>query len=143
MSCFVVGLIGGIVVGKSEVSCCFEVLGVIVVDVDLVVCEVVVFGSEGLVCIVVYFGVDILLVDGQFDCVVLCVCIFVFFLVCQVLEVIIYLVICQWLCDICVQVFGFYVIVVILLLVEVGGCQYYLWLDCILVVDVLVVVQYV
>lgn len=60
MSWYVVGLIGGIVVGKSEVIWCFEVLGIVVVDVDLVVCVVVVVGSFVLGCIVECFGVGML-----------------------------------------------------------------------------------
>lgn len=44
MMCYVIVLMGGVVVGKSVVIWCFEVCGIYVYDVDVVVCEVIELG---------------------------------------------------------------------------------------------------
>lgn len=61
---YVIGLIGGIGSGKLVVIEVFKLLGISIVDVDEVVCDVVVVGSEGLWYIVVCFGRGILFEDG-------------------------------------------------------------------------------
>lgn len=49
----------------------FVQLGVDIVDVDIIVCDVVVFGSEGFGVFVEYFGFDIVIVLGELNWVVL------------------------------------------------------------------------
>ncbi|MGI8425909.1 MAG: dephospho-CoA kinase [Actinomycetota bacterium] len=63
----VVGLTGGIAVGKSTVAKIFESKGAAVLDADLVARQVVAPGMPAHSQLVSYFGRDILLEDGQID----------------------------------------------------------------------------
>lgn len=142
MSCFVIGLTGGIAAGKSEVSRRFEALGVTVADADLAARAVVAPGSEGLARIAAHFGKDILLADGQLDRAALRARIFESAQERQALEAITHPAIRQLLRETCEQAEGPYAIAAIPLLTEAGGRQQYPWLDRILVVDVPVAVQH-
>ena len=64
---FVVGLTGGIGSGKTAVSQRFELLGISVVDADIVAREVVQPGEPALDKISHQFGEKILLSDGSLD----------------------------------------------------------------------------
>jgi dephospho-CoA kinase len=60
MNNMIVGLTGGIGSGKSEVSRRFELLGITVIDADIIAREVVAPGSEALTAITAHFGQKIL-----------------------------------------------------------------------------------
>lgn len=60
MGKMIVGLTGGIGSGKSEVSRRFELLGITVIDADIIAREVVARGSEALTAIRAHFGQQIL-----------------------------------------------------------------------------------
>lgn len=60
MGKMIVGLTGGIGSGKSEVSRRFELLGITVIDADIIAREVVAPGSEALTAITKHFGQRIL-----------------------------------------------------------------------------------
>lgn len=62
-----VGLTGGIASGKSLVSNGFELLGVPVIDADLLAREVVEPGSPGLQALAAHFGADILTLEGELN----------------------------------------------------------------------------
>ncbi|BBB25520.1 dephospho-CoA kinase [Amphritea japonica] len=64
---FVAGLTGGIGSGKTAVSQRFELLGICVVDADIVAREVVQPGEPALDKIIQQFGEKILLNDGNLD----------------------------------------------------------------------------
>jgi dephospho-CoA kinase len=64
---FVVGITGGIGSGKSAVTRCFEALGVIVVDADVIARQVVSIGSPALEQIHQHFGPGILLENGELN----------------------------------------------------------------------------
>ena len=64
---FVVGLTGGIGSGKTAVSQRFELLGISVIDADIVAREVVLPGEPALDKISHQFGEKILLSDGSLD----------------------------------------------------------------------------
>lgn len=63
----IVGLTGGIAVGKSTASKTFINHGIPVVDADQVARDVVVVGSDGLKCIINTFGTQYLLEDGSLN----------------------------------------------------------------------------
>ncbi|MDO6764541.1 dephospho-CoA kinase [Agarivorans sp. 1_MG-2023] len=63
----IIGLTGGIASGKSQVSHCFEELGITVVDADIVAREVVNIGQPALAQIAEYFGQTILLENGELN----------------------------------------------------------------------------
>ncbi|GDY26551.1 dephospho-CoA kinase [Agarivorans sp. Toyoura001] len=63
----IIGLTGGIASGKSQVSHCFEELGITVVDADIVAREVVNIGQPALAQIAKYFGQTILLENGELN----------------------------------------------------------------------------
>ena len=67
MNTFIVGLTGGIGSGKTTVSDLFNVLGITIVDADVIAREVVALGSEGLTAIVKRFGDTILDAQGHLD----------------------------------------------------------------------------
>ncbi len=67
MSKFVVGLTGGIGSGKSAVSQRFELLGIVVVDVDLASRAVLKPGSEALRAIAKHFGGELIGPDDTLD----------------------------------------------------------------------------
>jgi dephospho-CoA kinase len=64
---FLVGLTGGIASGKTTVANLFAVLGVPIVDTDLLAREVVAPGTALLGEIAAHFGQDILGADGSLD----------------------------------------------------------------------------
>lgn len=64
---FIVGLTGGIGSGKSTVTECFEKLGIVVVDADVLAREVVEPGTPSLVAIAQKFGSNILDEDGRLN----------------------------------------------------------------------------
>ena len=63
----VIGLTGGIASGKSEVTRCFESLGVLVLDADVVARELVEPGQPALAEITDRFGPEALAPDGRLD----------------------------------------------------------------------------
>jgi dephospho-CoA kinase len=63
----ILGLTGGIGSGKSEASARFELLGIKVVDADLVARAVVAKGSAALTAISTHFGQAILNTDGSLN----------------------------------------------------------------------------
>lgn len=63
----VIGLTGGIGSGKSEVSCRFQALGIVVVDADEVARLVVEPGQPALADIAAHFGSHIVLADGHLN----------------------------------------------------------------------------
>ena len=67
MTDYVVGLTGGVASGKSEVTRCFEALGIAVADADLAARDAVARGSDGLAEVVAAFGADVLAADGSLD----------------------------------------------------------------------------
>lgn len=62
-----VGLTGGIGVGKTTVSDCFQDLGVPVIDTDVIARELVHEGSNALQAIVTEFGAEVLTDSGALD----------------------------------------------------------------------------
>jgi dephospho-CoA kinase len=62
-----IGLTGGIASGKSAVADLFALLGVTVIDADLIAREVVAPGQPGLAKIIAAFGADILRANGELD----------------------------------------------------------------------------
>lgn len=64
---FVVGLTGGIGSGKTAVTRCFETLGVLVIDADIVAREVVAARTPALQAIAARHGQTILLDDGNLN----------------------------------------------------------------------------
>lgn len=75
---YIVVLIGGIGSGKSIVVDVFVDFGIIVIDVDIIVCQMVESGQFILNVIVEYFGFEFIVVDGMLCCWVLCECIFLY-----------------------------------------------------------------
>lgn len=67
MGKMIVGLTGGIGSGKSEVSRRFELLGIAVIDADIIAREVVAPGSEALTAIRAHFGQPILNHDNTLN----------------------------------------------------------------------------
>ena len=67
MADYVVGLTGGVASGKSEVTRCFEALGIAVADADLAARDAVAPGSDGLAEVVATFGPEVLAADGSLD----------------------------------------------------------------------------
>ncbi|MCP5326350.1 MAG: dephospho-CoA kinase [Oceanospirillaceae bacterium] len=67
MKVFVVGLTGGIGSGKTAVTRCFETLGVLVIDADIVAREVVAARTPALQAIAARHGQTILLDDGNLN----------------------------------------------------------------------------
>lgn len=67
MSKLVIGLTGGIASGKTTVSDMFAMLGVDIIDADVIAREVVAKGTPGLAAIVEKFGDDILTPDLELD----------------------------------------------------------------------------
>lgn len=63
----IVGITGGIGSGKSAVTACFENLGIVVVDADLVSRLIVEPGRPALSAIARRFGASVLLADGSLD----------------------------------------------------------------------------
>ena len=63
----VIGLTGGIGSGKSNVTKCFEALGVPVIDADIITRELVKPGKSALKEIEAHFGPDIIQTDGQLN----------------------------------------------------------------------------
>lgn len=63
----IIGLTGGIGSGKSAVSRCFEMLGITVVDADIVAREVVEPGTPALSQIAAHFGSEIISSEGSLD----------------------------------------------------------------------------
>ena len=63
----IIGLTGGIASGKSEVSRYFELLGVPVIDTDLISRELVEPGSEALAEIEQFFGGEVINSDGSLN----------------------------------------------------------------------------
>ncbi len=64
---FIVGLTGGIASGKTVVSDGFELLGVPIIDTDIIAREIVEPDSVGLKAIVEGFGADIVSADNCLD----------------------------------------------------------------------------
>lgn len=64
---FVVGLTGGIGSGKSTVTRCFSMLGINIIDADVIARDIVSVGSQTLAEIANHFGQDVLLTDGSLD----------------------------------------------------------------------------
>lgn len=73
---FFIVFIGGIVFGKLIIVWCLVEYGVVVVDVDQIVCDVQFLGLFVFVWIVDMFGSVVIVVDGLFDWVVLGVIVF-------------------------------------------------------------------
>ena len=67
MSPFRVALIGGIASGKTTVANLFAVLGVPVIDTDVIAREVVEPGQPALAAVVDAFGTEVLAADGRLD----------------------------------------------------------------------------
>lgn len=67
MSQFILGVTGGIGAGKTAATDCFEQLGIVVVDADVVARQVVEPGKPALNNIVAEFGKDILLTTGDLN----------------------------------------------------------------------------
>jgi dephospho-CoA kinase len=67
MSKLIIGLTGGIASGKTTVSNTFKLLGVDIIDADIIAREVVTPPSEALHAIADYFGNHYLTVDGQLN----------------------------------------------------------------------------
>ncbi len=67
MSCFVVGLTGGIGSGKSAVADCFAALGVAVVDTDAIAHELTAAAGEAMDALVAEFGPAVRGADGSLD----------------------------------------------------------------------------
>lgn len=133
---FLVGFMGGIGSGKMIVVDLFGVCGVLFVDIDLIVYCIIVLGGFVMLVIEYVFGCGFVVVDGLFDCVKMCILIFSDDDVCWCFEVIMYLLICVEIdCEVC-EVWGLYVMFVVLLFVELG--MWKVCSDCVLVVDCLV-----
>ena len=64
---FIVGITGGIGSGKTAVSDQLAVLGIEVIDADIVAREVVEPGTKGLAAIVEHFGKEVVTADGQLE----------------------------------------------------------------------------
>ncbi|MFI7060996.1 dephospho-CoA kinase [Kribbella sp. NPDC050124] len=62
-----VGLTGGIGSGKSAVSARLAARGAVVIDSDVLACEVVAKGADGLAEVVEVFGDGVLTPDGELD----------------------------------------------------------------------------
>ncbi|MCF6435320.1 dephospho-CoA kinase [Pseudoalteromonas sp. MMG022] len=67
MSNWVLGLTGGIGVGKTAVSNALADKGIVIVDADVIAKDVVAKGSPGLNAIANQFGADMLLPDGSLN----------------------------------------------------------------------------
>lgn len=67
MSQWVVGLTGGIGVGKTTVTDLFNALGIDIIDADIAARQVVEPGTDALSSIAAHFGADILAQDGQLN----------------------------------------------------------------------------
>ncbi|MEP1385183.1 MAG: dephospho-CoA kinase [Paraglaciecola sp.] len=67
MSCYVVGVSGGIGSGKTTVTDCFKTFNIDVIDADIVARQVVSPGTPGLQAIIGKFGERILDINGALD----------------------------------------------------------------------------
>ena len=67
MSKLIIGLTGGIASGKTTVSDMFKLLGVDIIDADIIAREVVTPPSEALQAITGHFGNNYLTVDGELN----------------------------------------------------------------------------
>jgi dephospho-CoA kinase len=67
MSELVIGLTGGIASGKTTVSDQFALLGIDIIDADVIAREVVAIGSPGLMAIVEQFGEEVLTPTFELD----------------------------------------------------------------------------
>lgn len=135
MADFVVGLTGGIASGKSEVSRCFEMLGIVVADADVAAREAVAPGSEGLAEVTATFGTEVLDSSGALDRASMRRRVFADVTARRRLEAIIHPRVRTALQAVCVAATSPYAIVAIPLLAEGGGRDSYPWLQRILVID--------
>ena len=136
MDAYVVGLTGGIASGKSEVSRCFQSLGVQIIDADEVAREVVDAGSAGLADVVAAFGSGILDPAGALDRAAMRRRVFDDPGARARLEAIVHPRVRALIEARAASATGPYVIAAIPLLAEGGGREHYPWLARILVVDV-------
>ncbi len=141
MSEFIVGITGGIASGKTEVTRCFESLGVAVADADHAARLAVAAGSPGLAEVVAAFGPEMLDADGNLDRAAMRRHVFADDIARRRLEAIVHPRVRAALRDACAAAPGPYAIAAIPLLAEGGGRDAYPWLSRILVVDVPVDVQ--
>jgi len=129
---FVVALTGGIASGKTAVSDRFAVLGVPVIDTDVIAHQVVEVGQPALEDIRGAFGDDFLLSDGKLHRSKLREAIFTDAFAKQKLEAILHPAIRARVQDEIAAVVADYCVVVIPLFTETGS---YDWVDRVLVVD--------
>ncbi len=141
MSAYVIGLTGGIASGKSEVTRCFEALGIVVADADLAAREAVAIGSDGLADVVDMFGAAVLAADGSLDRPAMRRRVFEDPDARKRLEGIIHPHVRELLRATCANADTAYAIAAVPLLAESGGRNAYPWLQRILVVDVPEAVQ--
>ncbi len=141
MAGFSVGVTGGVASGKSEVTRCFQALGVFVADADLASREAVAPGSAGLAEVVAAFGAGVLDAQGALDRAAMRQRVFADPSARKRLEAIVHPRVRALLQAQCAQAPGAYAIAAIPLLAEGGGREAYPWLDRCLVVDVPVAVQ--
>ncbi len=133
---FVVAVTGGIASGKSEVSRCFEQLGIAVADADVFARTLVERGQPALEAIAARFGNDVLFADGRLDRGMLRRIVFDDEGARHELEAILHPRIRAAMYDACVAAGSPYAMAAIPLLAEGGGRAAYPWLARILVVDV-------
>ena len=132
---FVVAITGGIASGKSEISRCFEYLGIVVADADAFARALVEPGQPALDEIVARFGNAVLYADGRLDRATLRRHVFDDDQARRDLENILHPRIRTGMHEACLAATSVYAMAAIPLLAEIGGKAAYPWLSRILVVD--------